>query len=133
LSELQFYKSQRVSWISFAFRSGWERVQDALGGPLDLSGDIALIKQMLANAASLGMDVIIDVHNYGRYKGVAIGASGGPTAAQFADFWKKMAIEFKDYPALLGYDLMNEPHTCRRPPSGRSRRRLPPMPFAPST
>jgi Ca2+-binding RTX toxin-like protein len=41
---------------------------------------------------------------------VAIGAAGGPTPAQFADFWKKMAVQFKDYPALVGYDLMNEPH-----------------------
>jgi Ca2+-binding RTX toxin-like protein len=56
------------------------------------------------------MDVLIDVHNYGRYNGVAIGAAGGPTIAQFADFWKSMAIELKDFPALVGYDLMNEPH-----------------------
>jgi aryl-phospho-beta-D-glucosidase BglC (GH1 family) len=108
LSDLQFYKSHGVDLIRVPFR--WERVQDALGGPLDLSGDVALIKQMLVNAASLGMDVILDAHNYGRYKGVALGAAGGPTAAQFADFWKKMASELKDYPALLGYDLMNEPH-----------------------
>ncbi len=107
-SELQFYKDKGVDLIRLPI--GWERVQDALGGPLDLSGDIALIKQVLVNAAALGMDVIIDVHNYGRYKGVPIGAVGGPTSAEFADFWKKMAIEFKDYPALVGYDLMNEPH-----------------------
>jgi Ca2+-binding RTX toxin-like protein len=107
-TELQFYKSHGVDLIRVPFR--WERVQDALGGPLDLSGDIALLKQMLVNAASLGMDVILDAHNYGKYKGVVMGTSGGPTVAQFADFWKKMAIELKDYPALLGYDLMNEPN-----------------------
>jgi Ca2+-binding RTX toxin-like protein len=108
LSELKFYADKGVDLIRLPIR--WERVQDALDGPLDLAGDIALIKQVLVNAASLGMNVIIDVHNYGRYNGVAIGAAGGPTAAQFADFWKKMAIEFKDMPALAGYDLMNEPH-----------------------
>jgi aryl-phospho-beta-D-glucosidase BglC (GH1 family)/Ca2+-binding RTX toxin-like protein len=108
LSELQFYKSHGVDLVRLPF--GWERVQDALGGPLDLSGDIALIKQVLVNAASLGMDVILDNHNYGRYKGIALGAVGGPTAAQFADFWGKMAAELKGYPALVGYDLMNEPH-----------------------
>ena len=108
LSELQFYKSHGVDLVRLPFR--WERVQDALDGPLDVSGDLALIKQVLVNAASLGMDVILDNHNYGRYQGVALGAPGGPTAAQFADFWAKMAAELKDYPALLGYDLMNEPH-----------------------
>jgi aryl-phospho-beta-D-glucosidase BglC (GH1 family) len=85
-------------------------VQDALGGPLDLSGDLARIKQVLVDAAALGMDVILDCHNYGRFQGIALGAAGGPTAGQFADFWKKMAFELKDYPALTGYDLMNEPH-----------------------
>jgi Ca2+-binding RTX toxin-like protein len=108
LTELKYYADKGVDFVRLPIR--WERVQDALDGPLDLSGDIALIKQVLVNAASLGMDVIIDVHNYGRYNGVAIGAAGGPTPAQFADFWKKMAVEFKDYPALVGYDLMNEPH-----------------------
>jgi len=108
LSELQFYKDHGVDLVRLPFR--WERVQDALGGALDVSGDLALIKQVLTNAASLGMDVILDNHNYGRYKDVALGAVGGPTAAQFADFWKKMAAELKDFPALLGYDLMNEPH-----------------------
>jgi aryl-phospho-beta-D-glucosidase BglC (GH1 family)/Ca2+-binding RTX toxin-like protein len=107
-SDLKYYADKGVDLIRLPIR--WERVQDALDGPLDLSGDIALIKQVLADAASLGMNVIIDVHNYGRYQNVPIGAAGGPTAAQFADFWKKMAVEFKDYPAVVGYDLMNEPN-----------------------
>jgi hypothetical protein len=41
----------------------WEHFQDTAGGPIDLAGDVALIKQVLADAASLGMDVIIDLHN----------------------------------------------------------------------
>lgn len=112
-SELKYYADKGVDLIRLPIR--WERVQDALDGPLDLGGDIALIKQVLADAASLGMNVIIDVHNYGRYQNVPIGAAGGPTAAQFADFWKKMAVEFKDSPAVVGYDLMNEPNNM---PSG---------------
>jgi aryl-phospho-beta-D-glucosidase BglC (GH1 family) len=107
-SELQFYKDKGVDLIRLPFT--WERVQHALGGPLDTSGDLALLKQVLVDAAKLGLDVIIDNHNYGRFKGVALGAAGGPTPAQFADFWKKMAVELKDYPALVGYDLMNEPN-----------------------
>lgn len=38
-------------------------MQDAWGGPLDLSGDLALLKKVLANAAALGMDVIDDPAN----------------------------------------------------------------------
>lgn len=107
-SELQFYKEKGVDLIRLPF--AWERMQDALGGPLDTNGDLAMLKRVLVDAASLGLDVIIDNHNYGRFNGVALGAAGGPTPAQFADFWKRMAIELKDYPALAGYDLMNEPH-----------------------
>lgn len=107
-ADLKFYADKGVDLIRVPFK--WERVQDTLGGPLDLAGDLALIKQLLIDAAALGMDVILDCHNYGRYKGVALGAVDGPTAAQFADFWQKMALELKDYPALVGYDLMNEPH-----------------------
>jgi aryl-phospho-beta-D-glucosidase BglC (GH1 family) len=107
-SELQFYKDKGVDLIRLPFT--WERMQHALGGPLDTGGDLALLKQVLVDAAKLGLDIIIDNHNYGRFHGAALGARGGPTPAQFADFWKKMALELKDYPALVGYDLMNEPH-----------------------
>lgn len=108
LSDLQFYNSKGVDFIRVPVR--WERLQDSLGGPLDLSGDIALLKKMLVDAASLGMEVALDLHNYGRYNDIPIGAPGGPTIEQFASFWKAMATEFKDYPALIGYDIMNEPH-----------------------
>lgn len=108
LSDLQFYNSKGVDFIRVPVK--WERLQDTLGGPLDLSGDIALLKKMLADAASLGMEVAIDLHNYGRYNDIPIGAPGGPTIEQFASFWKAMATEFKDFPALIGYDIMNEPH-----------------------
>lgn len=107
-TDLKYYADKGVDFIRVPIR--WERVQETLGGPLDVAGDIALLKQMLVDAASLGMDVIIDVHNYGRYNDVPIGAQGGPTITQFADFWKMMATEFKEFPALIGYDLMNEPH-----------------------
>lgn len=113
LAELKYYADKGVDLIRLPIR--WERVQDTLGGELDLAGDIALLKQVLADAASLGMDVVIDVHNYGRYNDVAIGAVGGPTIAQFADFWQKMAVQFKDFSSLVGYDLMNEPHDMPAP------------------
>ncbi|MCW3796724.1 cellulase family glycosylhydrolase [Sphingomonas sp. BN140010] len=108
LAELQYYNSKGVDLVRIPV--GWERLQSALDGPLDLASDIAVLKQLLTDAGSLGMNVVLDLHNYGRYNGKAIGDVGGPTPAQFADFWQKMATEFKSYPALVGYDLMNEPH-----------------------
>lgn len=80
--------------------------------------------------------VIIDLHNYFRFwkkvssplpnrsvkthndhlaKGTAswtiIGEADSPiSVAGLANFWQRMAMEFKDHPALLAYGLMNEPH-----------------------
>ena len=107
LSELQFYKEHGVDLVRLPFT--WERMQGSLGGPLN-ANELNLLKGVLANAATLGMDIIIDLHNYGRYNNVAFGAVGGPTSAQFADFWAKLSNEVKGYTSLVGYDLMNEPH-----------------------
>ena len=107
LSELQFYKDHGVDLVRLPF--SWERMQSTLGGPLNAS-ELTLLKDVLANAATLGMNLIIDLHNYGRYDGQPLGSATGPTNAQFADFWSKLASEVKGYTSLLGYDLMNEPH-----------------------
>lgn len=112
LAELAFYRDKGVDVVRLPF--GWERMQPTLGGALSAS-ELALLKGVLANAASLGMDVIIDLHNYGRYQGQPFGSAGGPTSGQFADFWSKLAAELKSYPSLLGYDLMNEPHDMPSP------------------
>jgi aryl-phospho-beta-D-glucosidase BglC (GH1 family) len=107
MSETKFYHDRGVDLIRLPFI--WERMQGSLDGPLD-ANELSLLKGVLADAASLGMNVIIDLHNYGRYNGIAFGAEGGPTSAQFADFWQKLSVEVKDFTSLVGYDLMNEPH-----------------------
>ena len=112
LSELQFYKDHGVDLVRLPFT--WERMQKSLGGPLDPQ-ELALLKGVLADAATLGLDLIIDLHNYGRYNGQPLGGSTGPTDAQFADFWQKLATALKGYSSLLGYDLMNEPHDMPTP------------------
>lgn len=60
-----------------------------------------------------GVSVLLDVHNYARYRGQVIGESGGNvTAADFADLWSRLATKYgsssKSSPILFG--LMNEPH-----------------------
>jgi aryl-phospho-beta-D-glucosidase BglC (GH1 family) len=110
-TELQYY-AKGVELIRLPFR--WERMQPGLDGPLDAE-ELALIKKVLAYAAELGIKVIIDCHNYGRYNGETIGSATGPTNAQFADFWMKLASELKNAPALAGYDIINEPHDMGGP------------------
>jgi hypothetical protein len=87
----------------------WERVQPTLGEPLDAAA-LASISGAVQNAASAGMSVILDIHNYARYDGVAYGESGSFTQAEFADLWTRLSTVFRDDPAVVGYGLMNEPH-----------------------
>ena len=104
--ELSYYASRGVDTVRLPF--SWERMQPTLGGSLS-STELSRMKTFLADANAQGIKVIIDLHNYGRYKGQTIGSSSVPSS-KFADFWSKLASELKGSPALLGYDIMNEPH-----------------------
>jgi len=105
LSELQYYKSQGTDLIRLPI--SWEALQTTLNGPLTASY-LANIETVLADAASLGMKVIIDLHDYGGYSGTKIGAPG-VTDAEFANLWQQLSAAVKGSAGLAGYDLMNEP------------------------
>jgi aryl-phospho-beta-D-glucosidase BglC (GH1 family) len=104
--DLDFYESKGVELIRLPFK--WERMQTSIGGELN-EAELGRMKNFLAQAEDRGMEVIVDLHNYGRYGGAVIGSAALPTEA-FADFWVKLAGELKDQGALRGYDIMNEPH-----------------------
>jgi endoglucanase len=99
----------------------WERLQPVLGGPLDPT-NLGYLKQDIAWAKAAGAQISIDPHNFGRY---SINQNGvlstyiidneynGQVVVSSADlenFWVLMSNEFKDEPAVVAYDLMNEPH-----------------------
>jgi endoglucanase len=118
-TSFRYFAAKNLGLIRLPLR--WERLQPVLGGPLD-PGNVALLKGDLAWAAAHGANVIIDIHNYGRYSINENGALnsyvldnvyGGVTkvtGADLADFWTKMSSEFKGLPGVYAYDLMNEPH-----------------------
>jgi endoglucanase len=84
----------------------WERLQPNLNGDLD-PGQLALLEGFIAVAEAHGASVIIDVHNYGIYRGQQIG-QGDVTDAAFANLWARLAVRFgQDDHVLFG--LMNEP------------------------
>lgn len=57
-----------------------------------------------------GASCAIDLHNFSRFNGRIIGqSSGGPTDAQFADFWTQLATKYKSNTKII-FGLMNEPH-----------------------
>ncbi len=114
---LDYYVATGRTLVRLPFK--WERVQHAPGAPLD-ADEVARLHAVLHAAGERHMSVILDAHNYGRYqfagedKSEIIGA-GRVSPADFADFWGRMAREFKDETALYGYGLMNEPHDMGDP------------------
>ena len=126
-ADLAFLKAHTITLIRLPI--AWERAQPVLGGPLD-PGYTSALKAFIAAAGAQGMQVIVDVHDYGRYNshwaqdvltnGVAtpgggtdpddiIGSTTVPISA-FADFWRQLAGILKGTTGLAYYDLMNEPH-----------------------
>jgi hypothetical protein len=96
----------------------WERMQPTLSSPIAQT-ELTSLKAFIAQAAARGMEVIVDLHNYGAYStnledagnnvGQKIGSSAVPISA-FANFWQQLAAGLKDVPGVAGYDIMNEPH-----------------------
>jgi endoglucanase len=123
-SDLAYLKSKKITLIRLPI--AWERAQTKLNGPLDATY-LGALKAFINAAGAEGMQVIVDVHNYGRYnknwaqdaaanygyvavgKGDVIGSAAVPISA-FADLWTKLAAALKGTPGLGYYGLMNEPH-----------------------
>jgi endoglucanase len=108
----------------------WERLQPVLGGPLD-STQLGYLLQDVAYAKASGALVSIVPHNFARYapnEGFVSNpciidnpCPGSPVAVTTADlvnFWVEMSNVFKDEPAVVAYDLMNEPHDMGADSSG---------------
>lgn len=86
----------------------WERLQPTLGGPLDPTY-AELIDQTFRYADQYDMQIILDLHNYMRYRGEVIG-TGSVTYAHFRDVNLKIAQRWAGVKSLYAYDIMNEPH-----------------------
>jgi endoglucanase len=107
-SEQYFARWKAKGITSVRFPVKWERLQPVLGGGLDPTY-AGLIDKMLAQAKAQGINVIIDVHNYARYREQVIGSSK-VTVAHYGQLMRQIAERWHDTPALYAYDLMNEPH-----------------------
>lgn len=114
-----YFAARALGFIRLQVR--WERLQPIPHGELD-PANLGYLKQDIAWAKAVGAQVSIDAHNYGRYKINENGSLneyildnvyGGVvkiSAADLADFWVRVSNEFKDEPAVIAYDIMNEPH-----------------------
>lgn len=104
-AEIDYYRDVGMNVIRVPFR--WERLQHSLYSGLD-GGEFARLSAVVGYAASRGVTVLLDPHNYARYNGNLIGSAAVPNAA-FADFWSRVAQQFAGNPRVL-FGLMNEPH-----------------------
>lgn len=108
-----YLASKGIGVVRIPFR--WERLQRRLGGELD-GGELDRLRDVVSRAASAGLEVILDMHNYGAFylhegnHGVRcpIGAERCPIEL-FADVWQRISAVFEDDDAVIAYGLMNEP------------------------
>lgn len=109
-SELDYYKSKGLDLVRLPIR--WERIQESLNGNIN-SAELLRLNSFLQSAEDRNIDVIIDLHNYCRYKlnGVyEIIGSPNLGISDIKDLWTKLSYELKDSPNIWGYGIMNEPH-----------------------
>jgi len=105
-TEAIYFKSKGMNVIRLPFR--WERLQPTLNTALSPT-ELARMQTFVNQAIAAGHTVLLDPHNYARYQNNIIGASS-VTNANFADFWGRLAMVYKNNPAVM-FGLMNEPNT----------------------
>ena len=117
--DLAYARRKGFGIIRLPFR--WERVQRPLGSASLIKSETDKIKKVLDWASELGLKVVFDMHNFGRYCTYCNGYSSADnvysvigesscTLDQFCEVWRMLAREFKDYECIWGYEIMNEPY-----------------------
>lgn len=101
---IDYYK--RKGFKVFRIPLEWELIQPKLGAALDPTTLIRL-RSVIAQAGS-SATIIIDIHNFGRYRGKVIGQTSTVTLAHFADLWIRLAQNITG--SNVVYSVMNEPH-----------------------
>src|SRR5271170_992215 len=102
--EINYFAGKGMNIFRYQFL--WETLQPELRTPLDQT-DLERLKTSVNYATSKKLVVLLDPHDYARYDNEIIGGAK-ISAADFADFWKRLATEFADNPHVW-FGLVNEP------------------------
>ena len=102
--EIDYYTAKGMTVIRLPFLM--DRMQVTANGPLD-QAQIGYMDDVANYAASKGVKVILDPHDYGYEHGTLIGDNASDTA--FANFWGQMAAHYKGNAAVM-FGIENEPH-----------------------
>ena len=99
----------------------WERLQPQLDSELDPTY-MGRILECLDHANQLDCSVVLDIHNYGRYRQqsgrhvreliVAAQATKETEVdnSSLVNLWLRLSDRIRNHPAIAAYGLMNEPH-----------------------
>ncbi|MCL6708469.1 glycoside hydrolase family 5 protein [Pseudomonas sp. R2.Fl] len=99
-----YFASKGFTSIRLPFR--WERLQPELFQELN-ADELRRIEETIVLARQYGMGVVLDPHNYARYRDHVVGSPELPDAA-FADFWARVAERFANANDI-SFGLINEP------------------------
>jgi endoglucanase len=102
--ELDYYRGHGANVIRVPVR--WERLQGTVGGGID-PDELQRLRTLIQHAATRGLSVLVDIHNFGAFHGHMIGSAAVPTAA-LAELWGPLAQLFAANPRVV-FGLMNEP------------------------
>jgi endoglucanase len=85
----------------------WARLQPELSQNFNRA-ELARLDRTIRYASSENITLLIDVHDYGFYKGQKIGSEDLPVE-NFLRFWRLLAYHYKDQNNVV-FGIMNEPH-----------------------
>lgn len=101
-----YYQQRGMNLMRLPFL--WERLQPKLNADFE-PAELARLRAFVDGTTARGLTVLLDPHNYAAWYDQRIGTPAVPVAA-FADFWRRLALLFKDNPRVM-FGLMNEPHS----------------------
>jgi endoglucanase len=100
---------KQVGFNTFGLFTSWSRlIPNIATGSMKLSEASALTDAVNYITKSVGGFCVLELHDYGRYKGDALG-KGEATVKRFADVWTKLANMYSNNSRVI-FSLMNEPH-----------------------
>lgn len=115
VADFQFLAANGVDTIRLPL--AWERLQPTLSTALSTTA-LGALDTMLGAARQVGIRVMLDCHNYGRYTladGSVYSLGGNLTNAMFSDFWTRLSTwvraDTSRSSTVVAYALMNEPHS----------------------
>eukprot|EP00913_Durusdinium_trenchii_P011324 g10635.t1 len=102
---IAYFRGKGFSTVRLPFL--WERLQPVLYGGFD-GEETKRLRDTVERIRAAGMEVILDPHNYARYRDELIGSDRVPQSA-FSDFWRRLAAMFAEQKGII-FGLMNEPY-----------------------